>query len=96
MKKPSRSPFARLENRVPPPAMVMVLGALMIAVTAFTSGPALQPAVRYSLGSTGALAGPVAFALYTHCFQILPEERILHAKFGESYAAYCRTTRRWL
>lgn len=27
---------------------------------------------------------------------ILPEERFLHDRFGESYDAYCRRVRRWL
>ena len=29
-------------------------------------------------------------------FQILPEERILHRKFGEQYAQYALLVRRWL
>ena len=40
--------------------------------------------------------GVIGFAAYIHRFQILPEERILAAKFGASYQAYCRSTRRWL
>lgn len=40
--------------------------------------------------------GPVVFALFTHCFQILPEERVMSAKFGRAYEDYRRRVRRWL
>ena len=48
------------------------------------------------LGSLWALAGPVVFVLYINRFQILPEERVLSAKFGETYAAYRSKVRPWL
>ena len=41
-------------------------------------------------------AGPVALALFTHCFQILPEERAMEAKFGAEFLAYKQRVRRWL
>ena len=40
--------------------------------------------------------GPVAFFLFITWFQIIPEERALMAKFGDAYAAYRRSVRRWL
>jgi protein-S-isoprenylcysteine O-methyltransferase Ste14 len=43
-----------------------------------------------------ALIGPLGFAFYIHYFQILPEERVLRAKFGPEYEEYCRRMRRWL
>ena len=43
-----------------------------------------------------ALGGVVVFVAYITRFQIIPEERLLLAKFGEPYAAYTRTVRRWL
>jgi protein-S-isoprenylcysteine O-methyltransferase Ste14 len=43
-----------------------------------------------------ALFGPLAFVLYMNRFQIGPEERALSALFGEDYAAYRSTVRRWL
>jgi protein-S-isoprenylcysteine O-methyltransferase Ste14 len=42
------------------------------------------------------LVGPVLFMLYVKRFQIVPEERIMHSKFGEEYAAYTNQVRRWL
>lgn len=32
-----------------------------------------------------ALIGPVAFAWFTHRFQVLPEERMLAYRFGQEY-----------
>jgi protein-S-isoprenylcysteine O-methyltransferase Ste14 len=48
------------------------------------------------LANAAALAGPLLFALYITRFQILPEERVLAAKFGSDFEAYRRRTRRWL
>jgi protein-S-isoprenylcysteine O-methyltransferase Ste14 len=36
------------------------------------------------------------FVVYMNRFQIRPEERILHKKFGETFVAYSRAVRRWL
>lgn len=45
--------------------------------------------------AVSALALP-AFVLYMNRFQIRPEERALHARFGAAYAEYTRRVRRWL
>ena len=42
------------------------------------------------------LLGPAAFALYIHRFQIVPEERVLSAKFGSAYEQYTAQVRRWV
>jgi protein-S-isoprenylcysteine O-methyltransferase Ste14 len=48
------------------------------------------------------LANPVsvvavlAFVAYVTRFQIIPEERLLLSKFGESYASYKLAVGRWL
>lgn len=43
-----------------------------------------------------ALLGPLAFALFIGRFQIIPEERMLRAKFGRAYEEYLGRVRRWL
>jgi protein-S-isoprenylcysteine O-methyltransferase Ste14 len=48
------------------------------------------------LSSPWALLGPLAFVLYLNRFQIGPEEKVLSARFGGSYAEYQSRVRRWL
>ena len=48
------------------------------------------------LANAASLAGPLLFALYITRFQILPEERVLAAKFGPDFEAYTLRTRRWI
>lgn len=43
-----------------------------------------------------ALIGPILFVAYITAFQILPEERILRARFGAAYEEYCQRVRRWV
>ncbi len=47
------------------------------------------------LGSLPALIWLPVFVIYMNRFQIVPEERMLLAKFGDSYGDYCRRVRRW-
>ncbi|MBL8339155.1 MAG: isoprenylcysteine carboxylmethyltransferase family protein [Rhodoferax sp.] len=49
-----------------------------------------------AFGALSAILGLPAFVGYITRFQILPEERILEAKFGSAYAAYRARVRRWL
>ena len=53
-------------------------------------------AVALLLDCLWTLTGPAIFVAYTTRFQIMPEERVLTAKFGEPYREYCRSVRRWL
>jgi protein-S-isoprenylcysteine O-methyltransferase Ste14 len=48
------------------------------------------------LSNTVVLLFLPAFVLYMNRFQIGPEERALALKFGEPFASYCRSVRRWL
>lgn len=56
---------------------------LLLAWAAFLAHPA-------------ALLGPLLFVLYITRFQIIPEERILQARFGEPYVEYMKQVRRWI
>jgi protein-S-isoprenylcysteine O-methyltransferase Ste14 len=42
------------------------------------------------------LLGPALFVLFTARFQIVPEERAMRARFGDTYAAYASRVPRWL
>ncbi|MFT5175769.1 MAG: protein-S-isoprenylcysteine O-methyltransferase Ste14 [Gammaproteobacteria bacterium] len=48
------------------------------------------------LGSVVAIAALFLFVAYVNRLQIRAEERILTAKFGEAYLAYCAEVRRWI
>ncbi len=48
------------------------------------------------LGNIVSALIPVLFVAYMNRFQIAPEERALRARFGEPYAAYLRSVRRWI
>lgn len=157
----NRSLSDRLQNRIPPPALVLALGFTMTVISLLLPPNAPWPALRLGAGPllialgiatvvTGArtfwasgttidpvsirrastlvthgifsltrnpmyvgftlmllgwsavlsspwtLAGPVFFVLFTHRFQILPEERVMREKFGAEYTAYCQRVRRWI
>ena len=68
----------------------------------FTRNPMYLALVVMYIGGTLAFRLPWAAVLFPAVFVslhfgvILPEERHLHSKFGESYRAYQRRVRRWL
>ena len=48
------------------------------------------------LATPSALVGPVLFVAWITRFQIVPEERLLSARFGTAYDAWRRRVRRWI
>jgi protein-S-isoprenylcysteine O-methyltransferase Ste14 len=48
------------------------------------------------LGTIWVFLGPVLLALFIVRFQVIPEERVMKAKFGQAYADYCLRVRRWI
>ncbi|ENO99149.1 isoprenylcysteine carboxyl methyltransferase [Thauera phenylacetica B4P] len=48
------------------------------------------------LGSTSALAGPVAFFALAQFWYIRSEEEAMTLKFGDKYIEYQRSVPRWL
>lgn len=48
------------------------------------------------LANAAALVVVPLFVLYITRFQIVPEERVLSARFPGAYAEFCQRTRRWL
>jgi protein-S-isoprenylcysteine O-methyltransferase Ste14 len=63
---------------------------MYVALTSLLTGWA------FWLSAFSAFAGPLAFALFIQRFQIIPEERVLQAKFGHNYEDYRQRVRRWL
>lgn len=68
----------------------------------FTRNPMYLGLLLMLLAAAAYLAHPLAgavlpvFVLYLNRFQILPEERALRARFGDAFAAYAKTVRRWI
>lgn len=63
--------------------MYLGLTGLLFAWAVLLSTPAL-------------LLGPIVFVLFITRFQIIPEERVMRAKFGHEFEAYTNRVRRWL
>ena len=55
----------------------------------------LLTGLALALQNPAALISPALFVLSVTYLQILPEERTLEEKFGHSFKAYCKGTRRW-
>ncbi|GAB3769484.1 isoprenylcysteine carboxylmethyltransferase family protein [Ramlibacter monticola] len=56
----------------------------------------LLTAWAVQLSSAWPFFGPLAFVLFIDRFQVVPEEKAMRERFGESWAAYAARVRRWL
>jgi protein-S-isoprenylcysteine O-methyltransferase Ste14 len=63
--------------------MYVGLTALLLSLTAYLAAP-------------WTALGPLAFLIFITRFQIIPEERVMLAKFGRAYDEYRKRVRRWL
>ena len=72
-----------LDNRIPPPVVGLLVALVLLGFF-------------LAFGALSAILGLPAFVGYITRFQILPEERILEAKFGSACTAYRARVRRWL
>lgn len=57
---------------------------------------ALLIALALILSNAWLLFGPALFVAWISLFQIAPEERVMQAKFGETYLQYRARVRAWL
>ncbi|MGV8804479.1 MAG: methyltransferase family protein [Polaromonas sp.] len=94
--------FRRAKTTVNPMAPHQSSSVVSTGVYRFTRNPMylglvlLLLAWAVYLASAWALLGVPVFVAYITRFQIQPEEHVLAARFGRSYADYCARVRRWL
>lgn len=94
--------FLQAKTTINPMKPRVTTSVVTTGVYSVTRNP-MYLGLTFSLGAwatylwlSWALFGPVFFVAYITRFQILPEERILSARFGKEYEAYMKKVRRWL
>lgn len=94
--------FRRAATTINPVAIDNASALVTTGIYAFTRNPmyvgltTLLVALAVLLSNACVLLGPLFFVLYITRFQIIPEERVMQAKFGSAYDAYKARVRRWL
>lgn len=94
--------FRRHKTTVNPHTPTQTSALVTTGVHGFSRNPMYLGLLLMLVGWAFYLANGVAvlllpaFVLYTNRYQIQPEERVLAKRFGEDYAAYRKTVRRWL
>jgi protein-S-isoprenylcysteine O-methyltransferase Ste14 len=94
--------FARARTTIDPVKLESASALVTTGVFRLSRNPmyvgfaALLTAWAIGLQAPWALTGVLGFVAFTWRFQILPEERVLSAKFGSTYNDYRNQVRRWL
>jgi len=99
---PAFGAFNRAGTTINPVDIEKASALVTTGVYRFTRNPmyigltALLLALAAFFGNAWAAFGPMFFALFITRFQIIPEERVMTAKFGQAYLDYTARVRRWL
>ena len=94
--------FRRARTTIDPHRIDKVATLVTSGVFSFTRNPMylgvalLLAGWATYLGTLPVFLGPVVFVAWITRFQIVPEERLLSARFGDAFDAWRRRTRRWL
>ncbi|MGL4379701.1 MAG: methyltransferase family protein [Vibrio sp.] len=94
--------FRRYKTTVNPLAPDLAVTVVDSGVFALSRNPMYLALLLLLLGlaywqqNALSLVISAGFVMYMNHYQIEPEERILHAKFGEVYLNYTQRVRRWL
>ena len=94
--------FGRVKTTTNPVNIEAASALVTSGIYSYTRNPMYLALVAFLLAwavylsSPWTLLGPPAFVIFITRFQIIPEERVLHKKFGDAYAAYQGRVRRWL
>jgi len=94
--------FRQAGTTVNPVAIDRASALVTAGIYSFTRNPmyvgltVLLFALAVLLSNVWLLLGPLFFVLYITRFQIIPEERVMQAKFGSAFDAYKARVRRWL
>ncbi len=94
--------FARAKTTINPVNIEAASSLVTTGIYGLSRNPmyvglaSLLVALALALPNLWLLSGPAFFIAFTTRFQIIPEERVMLAKFGDAYAAYRARVRRWL
>ena len=94
--------FRQAGTTVNPIAPSNASSVVTSGIYSVTRNPMYVGLVLVLVGFVTWLANPLGvlfvagLGAYLHRFQIEPEERLLVAKFGDEYAAYLKSVRRWI